>query len=375
MQNRELYYLTKKEKNTKARLGELRLAHGVVQTPVFMPVGTIGTVKTMSSIEMAKIGYELILNNTLHLFLRPGLDIIKEFKGIKNMIRWNKNLLTDSGGYQVFSLSDFRHINDDGVIFKDPMTGSKHFFNPEIVIDIQKIIGSDIIMPLDECTPTSVDKSYSKIAKDRTTRWAKRSRDYIKTIEDPPFLFGITQGNMYEDLRKESILELVDLDFDGYSIGGLSVGENKEIMYSITDISTAILPENKARYLMGVGSPEDLVETVGLGIDMFDCVMPTRNARNGSVFTHFGKMNLINAKHKTSQLPIEEGCPCFACQNYSRGYIRHLFKTREMLGYQLATVHNLTYIFNLMKEIRKAIEEDRYPMFKKKFYELYFHKE
>lgn len=372
MYQRPLYKLIKEDKQSKARLGELNLPAGNVETPVFMPVGTLGTVKTLSAFEMKNIGYNLILHNTFHLYLRPGMEIINQFKGIKNFNRWDGNLLTDSGGFQVFSLSSLTKISEDGADFRDPLSGAKHFFSPEKVLDIQKAIGSDIIMPLDECTAADTDKKYAKIAKDRTTRWAKRSKKHHYQQEDPAFLFGITQGNMYPDLRIESIKELVDLGFDGYSIGGLSVGEGKDSMYELTDLSTNYLPKNKARYLMGVGSPEDLIEAVSLGIDMFDCVMPTRNARNASIFTKLGKLNMINAKHKNDESPIDPFCNCETCKNYSRAYIRHLFKTKETLAYRLATLHNLTFLYNLMAEARAAIKNENFMEFKNEFFKLYF---
>lgn len=368
---RPLYHLIKENTHTKARLGELNLPSGKVATPVFMPVGTLGTVKTLSSLEIQNIGYNLILHNTFHLYLRPGMEIIEGFGGAKKLNRWKGGLLTDSGGFQVFSLAKFRKISEEGVEFQSPIAGDKHFFTPEKVIDIQKIIGSDIIMPLDECTAADVDKAYAKKAKDLTTRWAVRTKKHHYKTDNEPYLFGITQGNMYHDLRVESIKELVELDFDGYSIGGLSVGEDKDKMYTITDLSTDYLPNNKARYLMGVGSPEDLVEAVHRGIDMFDCVLPTRNARNAGVFTKYGRMNLLNAKHKLSDEPISEDCNCLACNHYSRGYLRHMFKTKEMLGYRLATIHNLTFLYKLMENIRSAIASDTFTAFRKEFLDNY----
>jgi len=355
-------------------LGELNLPFGKVQTPVFMPVGTLGTVKTLSGEEMRKIGYQLILNNTFHLYLRPGMDVIHQFKGIKKLIQWDYNLLTDSGGFQVFSLADFRSISDEGVWFKSPINGSKHFFTPEKVIDIQMAIGSDIIMPLDECIHAEADKAHAKEAKDRTTLWAKQTKSHHSKIEDRPYLFGITQGNMYPDLRRESIKELVDLDFDGYSIGGLSVGEGKKLMYDITELSTELLPEHKPRYLMGVGGPDDLIEAVSRGIDMFDCVMPTRNARNASVFTSYGKVNIINAKHTLSDAPLDPECNCEACTKFPVAYLRHMFKTHEILGYRLATLHNLVFIYNHMEKIRQAIAENQLEEFKKEFLSKYLEK-
>lgn len=369
---RPLFELILTDPQSKARLGKLHLPAGEVETPVFMPVGTIGTVKTLSSYDMKELGYNLILHNTFHLFLRPGMELIQKFGGIHRFNRWDGNLLTDSGGFQIFSLSSLTKITEPGAEFRSPISGEKHFFTPEKVIEIQTRIGSDMIMPLDECTPTETDHAYARKAKDRTTRWAKRSKIFHHTLENPPFLFGITQGNVFHDLRKESILELTDLDFDGYSIGGLSVGEGKSIMYDITDLSTDYLPHEKARYLMGVGSPEDLVEAVSRGIDMFDCVMPTRNARNASVFTRTGKLNLMNAKHRMADEPLDPFCHCLTCKNHSRAYLRHLFKTKEMLGYRLATLHNLAYLYDLMKEMRQALRENRFFEFKRQFQQNYF---
>jgi len=369
---RPLFNFIQKDLNTQARLGELLLPAGKVETPVFMPVGTIGTVRTLSAYDIKELGYNLILHNTFHLFLRPGLEIINQFGGIHKFNQWDKNLLTDSGGFQIFSLSSFTKIVEEGVYFSSPISGERHFFTPEKVIEIQTQIGSDIIMPLDECTATKTSYQKAKKAKDLTTRWAKRSKNFHQSLENPPFLFGITQGNMYEDLRQESLLELIDLDFDGYSIGGLSVGEEKNLMYDLTQLSTSYLPQEKVRYLMGVGSPEDLVEAVSRGVDMFDCVMPTRNARNASVFTRYGKLNLMNAKHKTADLPLDSSCQCLTCKNHSRAYLRHLFKTKEMLGYRLATLHNLAYLYQLMKEMRQAIKNQEFDLFKKQFYHHYF---
>lgn len=336
-----------------------------------MPVGTLGTVKTLSGAEMRSIGYKLILHNTYHLYLRPGMEVINQFGGTKNLFKWDYNLLTDSGGFQVFSLADFRSLSDAGVWFKDPLNGQKHFFDPEKVINIQIGIGSDIIMPLDECIHAKADFSHAKEAKDRTTRWAKQSKIHHAKIEDAPYLFGIVQGNMFPDLRRESVKELVDLDFDGYSIGGLSVGEGKDLMYQMTGICTELLPENKPRYLMGVGGPDDLLESVERGIDMFDCVMPTRNARNASVFTSRGKVNINNAKYRFSKEPLDPECNCEACRNYPMAYLRHMFKTHEILGYRLATLHNLVFLYNHMENIRKSIREGWFSRYKREFLSKY----
>lgn len=360
-------------KGSKARLGLLHLPKSSIsiETPIFMPVATKGSLKMLTFEDLEEMGYQLILHNAYHLILRPGLEIIDHFQGMKNLTNWKKGLLTDSGGFQVFSLENLRTLTKEGVYFKDLLRGGEHFLSPRSIIDIQLSIGSDIIMPLDVCSKPTISWDEAKKAKDQTTEWAKISKDYLQTIPHPPFLFGITQGNMFEDLRKESLSELIDLDFDGYSIGGLSVGENKHSMYHITNLSTDFLPLNKPRYLMGVGLPINLVESVHLGIDMFDCVMPTRNARHGQAFSHRGKMNFNNAQYRLSNKPIDPFCDCVMCRRYSQAYVHHLLKSKELSAFRLLTYHNLYYLYTLMKEMRESIKKQNFQEWRLQFYDDY----
>lgn len=344
-----------------------------------MPVGTQGTVKAITMRHLTEINAQIILGNTYHLYLRPGLEVLKKFGGLHNFSSWNKPILTDSGGYQVFSLAAGKEkegkqkaqviISEEGVRFKSHLDGSWHFFTPEFVIQIQEIIGSDIMMPLDECPPYPCSHQYAKESLERTVRWLKRAKESKKNPHQA--LFGIIQGSVYEDLRKESTLRTLELDMDGYSIGGLSVGEPKEFMYSMTEVVTHLLPENKPRYLMGVGTPEDLLEAIERGVDMFDCVMPTRNGRNGTLFTHFGKINIKSAKYKFDESPIDPLCDCYACKNFSKGYLRHLYNAEEITAYILGTIHNLRFYLKLMEEARNAISENRFRSFKNEFLERY----
>lgn len=362
------FIIEKQYKSNKARLGRLKLKNGVVKTPVFLPVGTIGTIKTLNSLDIEEIGFDMILMNTYHLYLRPGIEIIKKFSGMHNFVNWKKNILTDSGGFQVFSLKPLRKITEDGVSFRSHIDGSKHYFDPIKVIDIQSIIGSEIMMPLDYCSSGEASYEESKYAKDLTTKWATITRNYVKEkFRDSINVFGIVQGNRFEDLRKESIKELLDLDFPGYSIGGLSVGEGKEIMYNITDLATNFLPVNKPRYLMGVGDPVDLINSIKLGVDIFDCVMPTRNARNGTLFSWNGKIPIRTLRMADDFRPIDDKCNCFTCKNFSRAYLRHTFKTNEIAGLRLATIHNLYHIYTLIKSIRQAIMNDTFDEFSKEY--------
>lgn len=364
------YELIKQCKQSGARLGRLHTPHGIINTPVFMPVGTQGTVKAMSPIELKEIGAEIILSNTYHLNMRPGEKLIAKAGGLHKFMNWDKPILTDSGGFQVFSLAEFRNIKEEGVTFKSHIDGSKHFISPEKAIEIQNDLGSDIMMAFDECLPHPCEYDYAKKSLHRTIRWAERCLETHKNTEKQA-LFGIIQGGMYKDLREESVREMVKLDFPGYSIGGLSIGEPKPLMYEVLDWTSHLLPENKARYLMGVGSPDCLLEGVIRGIDMFDCVLPTRVARNGLLFTSTGKVVIRNAEYAEDFRPIDAECDCYACKNFSRAYVRHLFKAKEILGARLATIHNLRFLINLMEQIRQAIMDDCLLDFKKEFYSKY----
>ncbi|MEW8996827.1 MAG: tRNA guanosine(34) transglycosylase Tgt [Thermoanaerobacter sp.] len=368
------YRLIKKDSRTNARLGILETPHGVIETPVFMPVGTQATVKAMTPEELKEIGATIILSNTYHLYLRPGHKIIEKAGGLHRFMNWDRAILTDSGGFQIFSLSSLRKIKEEGVEFRSHIDGSKHFFTPEKVIEIQNALGSDIIMSFDECAPYPADYEYVKKSMELTIKWAERGKRAHKNTEKQA-LFGIVQGGTYEDLRKECAQRLVDMDFPGYSIGGLSVGEPKNVMYDIVDLTTEYLPEDKPRYLMGVGSPDDLIEGVIRGVDMFDCVLPTRIARNGTVFTSKGKLIVRDAPYAEDFSPLDEECDCYTCRNYSRAYIRHLFKANEILAARLATIHNLYFLIKLMERIREAIRQDRLLEFKKQFFKKYGYKE
>ncbi len=366
------FELIKKDLHSQARLGKITTSHGQVNTPVFMPVGTQATVKAMTSEELKEIGVEIILSNTYHLYLRPGHELIKNIGGLHKFMHWDRPILTDSGGYQVFSHNELRKIKEEGVYFQSHLDGSRHFLSPEKAIEIQEALGADIIMCFDECTPYPATRDYTADSMERTHRWAKRCKE--KFIHDSRLtahssLFGIVQGGMFQDLRKQSAEEITGICFDGYAIGGLSVGEDKIIMYDTVDATVPYLPYDKPRYLMGVGTPEDLVECVTRGVDMFDCVMPTRNARNGTLFTKRGKLGIRGALFANDTKPVEDGCGCYTCRNYSRAYLRHLFAASEILAARLGTYHNLYYYINLMRDIRKAIEEDRFGEFKKEFYE------
>ncbi|MBZ4655930.1 MAG: queuine tRNA-ribosyltransferase [Thermoanaerobacter sp.] len=368
------YRLIKKDSRTNARLGILETPHGIIETPVFMPVGTQATVKSMTPEELKEIGATIILSNTYHLYLRPGHKIIEKAGGLHKFMNWDRAILTDSGGFQVFSLNSLRKITEDGVEFRSHIDGSRHFFTPEKVIEIQNALGSDIMMSFDECAPYPADYDYVKKSMELTIKWAERGKRAHKNTEKQA-LFGIVQGGTYEDLRKECAQRLVDMDFPGYSIGGLSVGEPKNVMYDIVDLTTEYLPEDKPRYLMGVGSPDDLIEGVIRGVDMFDCVLPTRIARNGTVFTSKGKLIVRDAPYAEDFSPLDEECDCYTCKNYSRAYIRHLFKANEILAARLATIHNLYFLIKLMERIREAIRQDRLLEFKKQFFKKYGYKE
>ncbi|AGW91877.1 queuine tRNA-ribosyltransferase [Ralstonia pickettii DTP0602] len=355
-----------------ARRGRVTLNHGVVETPIFMPVGTYGSVKAMSPLELNEIGAHIILGNTFHLWLRPGLDVVKAHEGLHKFIGWDKPILTDSGGFQVFSLGDLRKITEDGVTFASPVNGDKLFLSPEISMQIQRTLNSDIVMQFDECTPYEIDgrpATHEVAAKSMrmSLRWAKRSRDEFERVANPNALFGIVQGGMYEDLRDESLAGLSELDFHGFAIGGLSVGEPKEDMMRVLEHVAPRLPADKPHYLMGVGTPEDLVAGVAAGVDMFDCVMPTRNARNGWLFTRYGDVKIKNAAHRNDPRPLDESCACYTCRNFSRAYLHHLHRVGEILGARLNTIHNLHYYLQLMREVRESIEQHRFTDFRRQF--------
>ena len=352
----------------QARRGQLTLPHGVVETPIFMPVGTYGTVKGVTPRSLEEMGAQIILGNTFHLWLRPGLDVIRQFEGLHRFESWQKPILTDSGGFQVWSLGEMRKISEEGVKFSSPVNGDKLFLTPEVSMQIQHVLNSDIVMQFDECTPYETQgvlttEREARLSMEMSLRWARRCRDELERLQNMNSLFGIVQGGMFESLRDVSLAGLKDLDLPGYAIGGLSVGEPKDDMLRILRHTAPQLPANKPRYLMGVGTPEDLVESVSHGIDMFDCVMPTRNARNGHLFTRFGDLKLRNARHKTDERPIDETCTCYTCKNFSRAYLHHLDRCGEMLGPMLASIHNLHYYLNLMREMRDALDAGRFSEF------------
>ena len=371
-----MFKLIKKDRDSSARAGMLSTPHGDVETPVFMPVGTQGTVKTLSPAELEDAGAKIILGNTYHLFLRPGDDLILKAGGLHEFTQWKGPFLTDSGGYQVFSLAELRKINDEGVKFQSHIDGSYHFFTPESVVDIQRNLGTDIMMVLDECSSYPVDHETAKKANYRTLNWADRAKKRFIDTEPPlqkkQAIFGIVQGSIYPDIRKESAEKLIEIGFDGYAIGGLAVGEPKEKMFELTELAAGILPESKARYLMGVGKPEDILNAISLGIDMFDCVIPTRNARNGTFFTKNGKVVIKNKAYFDDFSPIDDSCSCYTCRNFSRAYLRHLFKADEILGLRLATLHNVHFFMDIVKEARKHIIEEDFIIWKQNFLNNYY---
>ena len=362
----------------KARRGALSLSHGVVQTPIFMPVGTYGSVKAMSSADLDAVGAQIVLGNTFHLWLRPGLDVMKAHGGLHSFMNWTKPILTDSGGFQVWSLGDLRKISEEGVAFQSPVNGDKLFLTPEESMRIQAVLNSDIVMVFDECTAYPSTRDQTAESMRLSMRWAKRSKEEFRALNNSNALFGIVQGGMMEDLRQESLDGLAELDFHGYAIGGLSVGEPKEDMNRILAFTAPRLPEHKPRYLMGVGTPEDLVEGVSQGVDMFDCVMPTRNARNGWIFTRFGDIKIRNSRYRDDLGPIDESCACPVCTPrahgddrpaYSRSYLYHLQKVQEILGAHLATVHNLYFYLDLMRQMREAIAQGAFAAWRRQFHE------
>lgn len=358
----------------KARRASIKLNHSTVQTPMFMPVGTYGSVKAMLPHELEEVGSQVILGNTFHLWLRPGTEIIKKFGGLHDFMQWQKPILTDSGGFQVFSLSNLRSkLTEEGVRFSSPLNGEKLFLDPEESMRIQTVLNSDIAMVLDECTPYEIDgrpATHEEAARSMrlSLRWAKRSKTAFTELENPNALFGIVQGGMFEDLRQESLEGLVDIGFHGYAIGGLSVGEPKEDMVRILEHIAHKLPDNAPRYLMGVGTPEDLVYAVSQGVDMFDCVMPTRNARNGWLFTRFGDIKIRNARYKDDTKPLDPSCTCHSCQHFSRAYLHHLHRANEITGARLNTLHNLHYYLTLMEEMRNALEQNQFDQWQEQFH-------
>jgi queuine tRNA-ribosyltransferase len=364
------FTITHIDKDSPARSGTLTLDRGVIETPVFMSVGTQASVKSLSPRELEEAGAQIMLSNAYHLYLRPGTDIIKEGGGLHRFMNWPKPILTDSGGYQVFSLSLLRKVKDEGVEFQSHLDGSRHFLTPEAVIGIQQVLGSDIMMPLDECVHYPVSFDLAQKAVDRTTLWAGRSKkEWAKTGQG--VLFGIVQGSTYPELRKKSAEELKAIGFQGYAIGGISVGEPSDLMYNMISFATRELPQEAPRYVMGVGLPQDILKAVSLGVDMFDCVIPTRYGRNGSAFTSLGKITVRNGAYSRDQTPLDPHCDCYCCRNFTRSYLRHLFNTGEILGLRLVSYHNIYFFLDLMKKIRAALREGRFMQFKKDFLTLF----
>jgi len=353
---------------TSARAGVIETLHGNIETPIFMPVGTLATVKSLTTDDLEACGVQILLGNTYHLYLRPGCDVIEKFSGLHQFMNWNHPILTDSGGFQVFSLAKLSKISEQGYSFQSHIDGSKHMLTPEKAVEIQTCLDSDILMCLDQCIAYPATKNEAENALELTTRWAQRCKQaWMKTHQNNS-LFGIIQGGMFPELRKKSAENLIPLDLPGYAIGGLSVGEPKNLMLEIAEETLPFLPYEKPRYIMGVGTPEDLVEMVSLGADMFDCVMPTRNARNGQLFTSRGTVNISNAKFRTETKPADPDCECYTCRNYSLAYLRHLYMNRELLAYHLNTIHNIHYYIHLVQEMRQAITQNKFPEFKTDFY-------
>ena len=359
------FEVVKKDRTSQARLGRICTEHGEITTPVFMPVGTQASVKSLTPEDLLDLKAEIILCNVYHLYLRPGHEVIKRLGGLHRFMHWELPILTDSGGFQVYSLSNLNKVVNEGVEFQSHLDGSRHFLTPQMAIEIQEALNSDIMMCLDECIPYPASYDYALSALVRTTAWAQKCKE--TKSKDTQALFGIVQGGMYADLRERSAREIIEVGFDGYALGGVSVGETKALMYEMIDATIPCLPGDKPRYIMGVGTPADLVRCVGSGIDMFDCVLPTRNARNGMLFTSSGKVIIKNAKHAEESIPADEDCNCYTCRNYSRAYLRHLYMAGEILSARLNTIHNLHFYFTLMKEMREAIHEDRFAAFSAAF--------
>lgn len=357
--------------DNRARAGILHTAHGDIPTPIFMPVGTVGSVKAVAPDDLQAIGAPIILGNTYHLYLRPGHELVARHGGLHGFASWPGSILTDSGGFQVFSLSSLRKIREEGVEFRSHLDGSKHLFTPEKVLDIQLALNSDIMMMLDECVPYGASREYTKKSLGLTSRWAKRAIDAYPPGSAPNLLFGITQGGFYKDLRTRSVEEICALNFDGFAIGGLSVGEAKHEMYDLLDHTAALLPADKPRYLMGVGTPLDIVTGISMGIDMFDCVLPTRNARNGTLYTSVGKINIRGKKYAEDDGPLDPACQCYTCRTFSRAYLRHLYVSKELLSFRLNSLHNLTYFLNLVRGARAAILEGRFAEYHAQIADLY----
>jgi len=361
------FELLKQDKDSRARRGRMTTRRGVVETPVFMPVGTQGTVKAILPEDLKTEGAQIILANTYHLFLRPGHERVRRLGGLHRFMNWDGPILTDSGGFQVFSLGQLRKITEEGVRFQSHLDGSHQILTPEISIAVQEALGADIIMVFDECIPYPSTRTYVADSTALSMRWAERSKN-ARSAQDGSALFGIVQGGMYPDLRRQSAEQLMDIGFDGYALGGLSVGEEAERMYEMMDVALPVLPDDKPRYVMGVGTPENLIEGIARGVDMFDCVMPTRNARNGTLFTSFGKITIKQARYADDDSPIDPACTCYVCRNYSRAYLRHLYQSNEILASMLNTRHNLHYYLDLMAQARAAIEQDRFSAFRTDFY-------
>ncbi len=363
------FEITSKAKGNNARTGIIQTTHGNIETPIFMPVGTLGSVKSVTPEELSICGAQIILGNTYHLYLRPGCDIIDLFSGLHRFMHWKGPILTDSGGFQLFSLAKLAKITEAGYAFRSHIDGSSHLLSPEKSMEVQFCLDSDILMCLDQCTRYPADWDEALKALELTTRWARRCKTVWEKNKTGGTLFGIVQGGMHKDLREKSLADLMEIGFPGYAVGGLSVGEPKDLMREMSAWTIPRLPDHLPRYIMGVGTPEDIVELVGLGADMFDCVIPTRNARNGQLFTHAGTINICNSRFKYDTNPVESGCTCYTCTHYSRAYLRHLYQARELLAYRLNTLHNLHYYLDLVKQIRTAIQGDRYEAFKKDFYD------
>lgn len=361
------FHLKKSEGSSGPRLGEMRTAHGVVETPVFMPVGTLGTVKTLTPEELQHLGATLILANVYHLYLRPGVEVISSLGGLHRFMHWDGPLLTDSGGYQILSLAKLRTISEEGVVFRSHLNGDQHFLDPEKVVALQEALGTDILICLDECPPFPAPEEQVRRAADLTLKWAKRSLAARNRSEGA--LFAVVQGGMSPSLRREQAQALREMAFDGYALGGLSVGEDKETTFAMVEATTPELPGDRPRYLMGLGTPEDLVEGVARGVDMFDCVLPTRNGRNGMAFTAGGRLIIKNAAFTRDPRPLDEACGCYSCRHYSRAYLRHLFVSREILAYRLLTLHNLYYYLNLMDRMRRAVAQGQFAAFRREFYQ------